>query len=58
VPVLGRFGAKADNPTLLDRPYWLGYAVVVTVVVALAAVSSRRRRGQASTSHGPRGPRW
>lgn len=44
VPVLGRLGAKADNPTLLDRPYWLGYAVIVTVVLALAAVAARRRR--------------
>ena len=35
VPVLGRFGAKADNPTLLDRPYWLGYAVVVGLVLLL-----------------------
>jgi hypothetical protein len=43
VPVLGRFGAKADNPTLLDRPYWLAYAVIVAVVLALAAVSARRR---------------
>ena len=25
VPVLGRFGAKADNPTLLDRPYVVGW---------------------------------
>ena len=48
VPVLGRFGAKADNPTLLDRPYWLGYAVVVTVVLALAAASARRRHGAAA----------
>lgn len=48
VPVLGRFGAKADNPTLLDRPYWLGYAVIVAAVLALAAVSARRRRGDAA----------
>lgn len=47
VPVLGRFGAKEDNPTLLDRPYWLGYALVVLVVLALAAVSARRRRDAA-----------
>lgn len=45
VPVLGRFGAKADNPTLLDRPYWLGYALIVIVVLALASQSARRRRG-------------
>ena len=48
VPVLGRFGAKADNPTLLDRPYWLGYAVVVVVVLGLAAASAHRRRDDAA----------
>lgn len=44
VPVLGRFGAKADNPTLLDRPYWAGYAVAVTVVLVLTVAAARRRR--------------
>lgn len=29
LPVLGRFGARADNPTLLDRPYLTGWLVVV-----------------------------
>lgn len=48
VPVLGRFGAKADNPTLLDRPYWLGYAMIVSVVLALAAVAARRRRASST----------
>ena len=44
VPVLGRFGARYDNPTLLDRPYWAGYlAVVVLAVVAAGAVAARRR---------------
>ena len=43
VPVLGRFGARADNPTLLDRPYWLGYAAVVGLVVALVVLAGRRR---------------
>ena len=33
VPVLGRFGAKADNPTLLDRPYVAGWLVLVALVV-------------------------
>ena len=47
IPVLGRLGARADRPTLLDRDYWLGWSVLVTlVVVAVAAgtlVSTRRR---------------
>jgi hypothetical protein len=46
VPELGRFGARPDNPTLLDRPYWLGWSVMVTLVVAatlVGAVATRRR---------------
>lgn len=56
VPVLGRFGARADNPSLLDRPYvtgWLGLLALVllgvvgqVVVQHLGArVSSRRGDG-------------
>jgi hypothetical protein len=47
VPVLGRFGARADNPTLLDRSYWAGWLVLagltLAAVVAAALVRSRRR---------------
>jgi hypothetical protein len=45
VPVLGRFGAKADDHGLLDRPYgalWLGFTALVLVAV-LAASWVRRR---------------
>lgn len=44
VPVLGRFGARPDNPTLLDRDYvagWLVFAATVVVGVAVAAVRQR-----------------
>jgi hypothetical protein len=48
VPVLGRFGARADNPTLLDRDYTAGWlalaAAVLLAVVALSAVAGRRSR--------------
>ena len=44
VPVLGRFGARPDNPTLLDRPYLLGYAVVALLSAAIALVGLRRTR--------------
>jgi hypothetical protein len=45
VPVLGRYGARYDNPTLLDRPYWTGYlALVALAVVVTAVVAVRRRR--------------
>jgi hypothetical protein len=46
VPVLGRFGALSDNPTLLDRPYlssWaVGTALVLAAVAAAGAVRARR----------------
>lgn len=50
VPVLGRFGARADNPTLLDRNYVLGWLVLATltvVVVAAAVAMSRPGKGGA-----------
>ena len=43
VPVLGRFGARPDNQTLLDRPYWVGYLLISVLVVAVAATDLRRR---------------
>ena len=50
VPVLGGFGRRPDNPTLLDRDYgpgWLVLAGVVVLAVAVGSVVRRRRR-----SHG------
>jgi hypothetical protein len=47
VPVLGRFGARADNPSLLDRSYWAGWLVLATItlvaVLVASLVRSRRR---------------
>lgn len=52
VPVLGEFGARPDNPTLLDRPYLAGWGLIVATAAALAVtatlVRARRRRGGAS----------
>jgi hypothetical protein len=47
VPVLGRFGAKSDNPTLLDRPYAAGWLVVAALVLGVAGlqVITRWRKG-------------
>jgi hypothetical protein len=47
IPVLGRFGARPDNPTLLDRDYRAGWLVVAGAVLASVAVAAawRRRRG-------------
>jgi hypothetical protein len=46
VPVLGRYGARRDNLTLLDRPYWAGWTGVVVVVcvgIVVARFVQRRR---------------
>lgn len=48
VPVLGGFGVKADNPTLFDRSYLGGWAVLAGLVVAAvvtATVARSRRSG-------------
>jgi hypothetical protein len=52
VPVLGRFGARSSEPSLLDRHYWLGWFALVVVVglailVATYADRSHRRTGAA-----------
>lgn len=52
VPVLGRFGARPDNPTLLDRNYLVGWLVFVTAVgiATAAAVLLAGRPGRPRTS--------
>jgi hypothetical protein len=38
IPELGRFGARSDNATLLDRHYWLGwFALAALVLVGVLA---------------------
>ena len=47
VPVLGRFGARPDNATLLDRNYvagWLALAGITLVAVVTATLVRSRRR--------------
>ncbi len=53
IPVLGRFGAKPDNPTLLDRAYGPGWLVVAACVVAGSVVVALVRRRRADRA--PRG---
>lgn len=53
---LGRFGAKPDNPSLLDRSYGVGWLVLagfVTGCVALGCLAARRR--EAMSLSGNRG---
>lgn len=57
VPVLGRFGARPDNATLLDRDYLAGWLVLAGVtLVAVVAASVLRSRG-AHDDGGTGGPR-
>lgn len=60
VPVLGRFGARADNATLLDRPYtagWLLLAGLVLTSVVVATVVRARRRSTGPEGRSTDGPR-
>lgn len=46
VPVLGRFGARVDNPTLLDRPYlatWLVLTLLTLAAIGVAGLIRSRR---------------
>lgn len=49
VPVLGRFGARPDNPTLLDRSYvagWFVFAGLTVLLVVVAVLVERRSRSR------------
>jgi hypothetical protein len=41
VPVLSGRGVRADNPTLLDRPYWTGWFIVLGLVCLGVGVMGR-----------------
>ncbi len=57
VPVLGRFGAKQDNLTLLDRDYATGWLVLaaLTAAAVLVAVLGRGRERRGPGARGTRG---
>lgn len=46
IPVLGGFGERPDNPTLLDRPYLLSWLVLTALTVLLVGLAGlvRARR--------------
>jgi hypothetical protein len=47
IPVLGRFGARPDNPTLLDRDYGLGWlALTATILAGVLIGAAVRRHGR------------
>ncbi|CAI9407936.1 hypothetical protein [Nocardioides sp. T2.26MG-1] len=55
VPVLGRFGAREDNPTLLDRDYTAGWLALagLTVLAVLVATLVRSRTDREGGAGGP-----
>jgi hypothetical protein len=57
IPVLGRFGARPDNPTLLDRDYTAGWLVVagLTLVAVVAGLVVSARTGRRTGGPGARG---
>ena len=46
IPVLGGFGERPDNPSLLNRHYWIGWLVLAAVVVAGAVAAGLRSRSR------------
>jgi hypothetical protein len=55
-PTLAGFGARPDNPTLLDRPYaqgWLVYAAVVVAGGVLGTTVGRAARSRRSSRTHP-----
>ncbi|WP_133176582.1 hypothetical protein [Nocardioides currus] len=43
IPVLGRFGARPDNATLLDRPYLVSWSLLTLATVAAVGVAGAVR---------------
>jgi len=52
IPVLGSWGAREDNPTLLDRNYVLGWVVFAALVLLATAGAALRAVPPAGDSAG------
>jgi hypothetical protein len=55
VPVLGGWGANADNPTILDRNYPVGWLVVAGATMLVVALTIVLSAGRRSGGKGARG---
>lgn len=53
IPVLGAWGRRADNATLLPRDYWVGWLIVAAVVAAGVMVVALVTRQRGSEHGGP-----
>lgn len=56
VPVLGSFGARPDNATLLDRPYLVSWVCLLAFSVVAVAVAGRVVRSRHGADR--RNERW
>ncbi len=56
LPMLGRFGARSDNDTLLDRNYLGGWLVLLSLVVIGVALAAIRRRTSPDAAGSPSVP--
>lgn len=52
IPGIGRFGARADNPSILPRNYTEGLLLALAVVVLAAALHLVRRARSGERRHG------
>jgi hypothetical protein len=50
IPVLGGFGERPDNPSLLNRHYWIGWLVLAAVVLVAVVVGGLRARARHGVS--------
>lgn len=48
IPVLGGFGERPDNPSLLDRDYIVGWLVLASLVLLTVVVGGLLRRSRRS----------
>ncbi|MCU0312983.1 MAG: hypothetical protein MUC84_02845 [Solirubrobacteraceae bacterium] len=56
IPVLGGWGRRPDNPTLLPRDYGLGLAIALAVIVAAGLVGAARAARAPRAPAAPRDP--
>jgi MFS family permease len=56
IPVLGGWGRRPDNPTLLPRDYGLGLGIALAVIVAAGLVGAARAARAPRAPAAPRDP--
>ncbi len=57
IPVVGGWGRKPDNPTLLPRDYGLGLAIAIAIILAAGAIAAARAARRPPPRRPPERPR-